>query len=725
MGSRGKGKILLVGEAPGAQEDVSGEPFQGRAGKLLDAMLANAGLDDVTITNAVRCRPPKNRKPLPGEINACKPWLLEDITAIGPDAIVALGDTALRSLTGRSGIGKYRGQRLALHKSFGLDIPVYCSYHPAYVLRVPTAQATVEADFRGVAQRDREESVVVWKWAEQPPEGDVVALDIETDWDSATKTGGDNVTQIAYASEGGTHVARTLAGVASLPPGGYVTHNGWAFDLPIMRDKTGLALPRGRDTIVLAYLDDETQPLGLEPLCKKYLGVTGWKEGIHAEVGSEEFALYNARDARYTLDLSRCLLSRLGPRVAVADHIIGPAYDALRACSERGIFVNYEAVLHAEEVFTARRLESLGHLNALGIRNPNSPLQVASALGLEGHALPLTDTGKPATGVGVLASLEQTPLVTSLRAYRKAEKALNSFVRTYLAAALSGDGRVHPEYKLWRTVTGRSSASKPNVQQLARDPLLRAFFGAPRDYEFVQADYAAIEFRLAAFVAGCTPILERYAADPFWDPHRWFASILYNVPLDAVTDLQRQIAKSANFGLLYMAQWFTLQEYVMKTTGIFLTENQCKRIRWTWHKAFPEFKEWYARTQRQLETFGFVESLTGRRRHYGDPGVLAGAPLGVREAALREGVNFQVQSLGADVALLGLAAAHQKLLPINGFFHDANSFELKRALTERLLPEIRQAMVEDPVRNLRVHFGVDLTVPLVIEVKTSEEKWLV
>jgi hypothetical protein len=97
----------------------------------------------------------------------------------------------------------------------------------------------------------------------------------------------------------------------------------------------------------------------------------------------------------------------------------------------------------------------------------------------------------------------------------------------------------------------------------------------------------------------------------------------------------------------------------------------------------------------------------------------------VREAALREGVNFQVQSLGADVALLGLAAAHQKLLPINGFFHDANSFELKRALTERLLPEIRQAMVEDPVRNLRVHFGVDLTVPLVIEVKTSEEKWLV
>jgi len=688
-------------------------------------MLRNAEFPPVTITNAVRCRPPKNRKPVPGEINACRPYLAEEISALQPEAIVALGDTALRSLTGHSGVTKYRGKELALHKSFGALVPVFCTYHPAYVARVPTHQATVEADLRRIRDRGKPEVVVVWNWAEQPPQGEVVALDIETDWNPETRSGGSNVTQIAYATESGVHVARTLSGVEALQGRTLVTHNGWAFDLPQLRAATGLPLQDGDDTMVLAYLDDETQPLGLEALCVKYLGVKGWKEGINAPDGSEEFALYNARDSRYTLQLRDSLLSRLGSRVRVARDIIQPGYRALRACSERGIYIDYEAVLTAEEHFNAQRDYAARFLALHGIENPNSADHVAHALLAEGHVLPATESGKAATGVAVLSSLEQTQLVRGIRAYRKAAKAINAFVRPYVAIALTGDGRAHPTYKLWRTVTGRSSASKPNVQQLARDKMLRAFFAAPPGFEFAQADYAAIEFRLAAFVAGCTPVLERYAENPQWDPHRWMASIIYRVPERDVTSLQRQIAKSANFGLLYMAQWFTLQEYVLKTTGIRLTENECKIIRWAWHKTFPQFQEWYVRTERELGRFGYVESLTGRRRHYGDPDFIRSLPAVVREGFLREAVNFQVQSLGADVALLGMGGLHENKQPINGFFHDAASFEYARGLTEQSLYQIREAMVDYPREALRSVFGIDLTVPLVVEVKTKENVWLI
>ncbi len=688
-------------------------------------MLRNAEFPPVTITNAVRCRPPKNRKPVPGEINACRPYLAEEISALQPEAIVALGDTALRSLTGHSGVTKYRGQELALHKSFGVLVPVFCTYHPAYVARVPTHQATVEADLRRIRDRGKPEVEVAWKWAEDAPEGEVVALDIETDWNRETRSGGSNVTQIAYATESGVHVARTLSGVEALQGRTLVTHNGWAYDLPKLREVTGAALQDGDDTMVLAYLDDETQPLGLEALCVKYLGVKGWKEGINAPDGSEEFALYNARDALYTLSLRNHLSGVLGKRKSIADVIIRPAYAGLRACSERGIYIDYEAVLTAEEHFNAQRDYAARFLALHGVENPNSADNISSVLLAEGHVLPATETGKAATGIAVLSSLEQTQLVKGIRAYRKAAKAINGFVRPYVAIALTGDGRAHPTYKLWRTVTGRSSASKPNVQQLARDKMLRAFFAAPPGFEFAQADYAAIEFRLAAFVAGCTPVLERYAEDPQWDPHRWMASIIYRVPERDVTPLQRQIAKSANFGLLYMAQWFTLQEYVLKTTGIRLTENECKVIRWAWHKTFPQFQEWYVRTEHQLTANGYVESLTGRRRHYGDPGFVRSLPVPVREGFLREAVNFQVQSLGADVALMGLGRCHEMELPVNGFFHDANTFEFAYAGTGQALHQIREGMVEYPREALRSIFGIDLTVPLVVEVKTKENKWLI
>ena len=125
---------LFVGEGPGAEEDVKGEPFVGQAGKLLDNMLAALGIargDKVYIGNAVKCRPPGNRTPEAAEMAACRPWLERQIALLKPKVIVLLGKAAVHSvLRDDSSLGSLRGRRYEYQ-----GIPVVVTYHPAYLLR--------------------------------------------------------------------------------------------------------------------------------------------------------------------------------------------------------------------------------------------------------------------------------------------------------------------------------------------------------------------------------------------------------------------------------------------------------------------------------------------------------------------------------------------------------------------------------------------------------------
>jgi DNA polymerase len=138
---------MVVGEAPGAQEDRRGEPFVGRAGTLLDAMLAALGTrrDAVFITNIVKCRPPGNRDPTSEEADACRGYLLAQIEHIDPGLILALGRVAAQQLLGvKTPVGKLRGR---VHQGPGAR-PVVVTYHPAYLLRTPAAKRQAWADLQ-------------------------------------------------------------------------------------------------------------------------------------------------------------------------------------------------------------------------------------------------------------------------------------------------------------------------------------------------------------------------------------------------------------------------------------------------------------------------------------------------------------------------------------------------------------------------------------------------
>ena len=133
-----RAKLLFVGEGPGADEDIQGEPFVGRAGKKLDEMIRAIGLEraDVYIANVVKCRPPQNREPEPDEIETCSPFLARQIEAVRPKVIVTLGAPATRTLLGtRVGITRLRGTWQAYR-----GIPVMPTYHPAFLLRRYTTE---------------------------------------------------------------------------------------------------------------------------------------------------------------------------------------------------------------------------------------------------------------------------------------------------------------------------------------------------------------------------------------------------------------------------------------------------------------------------------------------------------------------------------------------------------------------------------------------------------
>jgi DNA polymerase len=144
--------LMLVGEAPGQQEDLEGLPFVGRAGKLLDELLAEVGLarDEVFITNVLKSRPPGNRDPQPDEIQACRPYLDRQIQLIEPSVICTLGNFATKLLTRSSrGITQVRG-RSQLHELGGRTLRIYPLFHPAAALRTPRVLGELRADFAGL-----------------------------------------------------------------------------------------------------------------------------------------------------------------------------------------------------------------------------------------------------------------------------------------------------------------------------------------------------------------------------------------------------------------------------------------------------------------------------------------------------------------------------------------------------------------------------------------------
>jgi len=152
-----RAELMIIGEAPGRQEDISGEPFVGRAGKLLNRMLEAIGLgrEKVYIANVLKCRPPRNRDPEHEEIATCSPFLHRQVNAIGPKVIMTVGRFASQNIIGSE---KSMGQLRKEVRSVA-GVPVVATYHPAYLLRNPRMKRAAWEDLLKVRAILRDASI--------------------------------------------------------------------------------------------------------------------------------------------------------------------------------------------------------------------------------------------------------------------------------------------------------------------------------------------------------------------------------------------------------------------------------------------------------------------------------------------------------------------------------------------------------------------------------------
>lgn len=515
VGSRGSGSIAIVGEAPGRNEFHYGKPFIGPAGQLLNSSLIKAGFEDglgsCYITNAMMCRPPET--PIPkGTIEACSPRLHEELLENGPfDLVIALGNPAIRSLTGNHNlkVGSVRGT------TFDLDVGLTIStYHPAAILRDHTKYGHLIKDLRtayGLLNGERKDPGVTKYMIVTPDNiGKVVAgllskpilsCDIET-------TGFDFLSdrllcfgvgfaknQVAmFGNELLEEYSAVIAELFESEGPKWVWHNG-KFDLKFLQ-ALGFNARLDDDTMLMHYALDETRGThDLGQLARLVLGAPNYKDMIKNWKGHFEYApkklLYDycAKDVDNTFQLRSVLWEELNKAgnaglPELYRETLLPASDMLLDVERVGIYVDKAALestgedmdRQLKEVYARCQELAAGYWDAAlyskqeGTKQPgwfnlNSWQQVSWVIYKRMGLKP--KKGYPHnTAENTLRNLEVShPFVESLLEYRKLAKSISTYI-VGIGRDIASDGRVHTTFKIHGTVTGRlSSGEEDEVSQ--------------------------------------------------------------------------------------------------------------------------------------------------------------------------------------------------------------------------------------------------------------------
>jgi uracil-DNA glycosylase family 4 len=764
--------IMIVGEAPGAREDESHEAFVGPAGKLLTRVLSEVGgidRDQCYITNVVKCRPPNNATPDRKEIKICvEAYLDQEIERVNPKFVLLLGNSALQGVVRQSGITKKHG---TVYKRDGRVI--MATLHPALILRNPKWASAFAMDIQRLGRMVRGEETspttevkiirtkrhLHWLMHELK-HADVISWDIETStvpadppfvrtnfqewWGDLSRiasisfswrTGLSAVLPVVHAQspwgEAAMDVLRLLTPLLTRPDCKYVGHSG-KFDARWMQAK-GIPVPQTFDTMLAAHMLDENRPKGLKPLSRTILGADAYDVGEELKdaysMPLRRLCIYNGKDTDYTLRLYHEFRKQLivEPRVArVFAKLMMPASEALVDIERTGVWIDPDRwqKRHDEAQERVKILYDYidkfvpEHLSPI---NLNSPQQVARWL--YGHLeLPLiesTKTGNPSTREGVLLRLEDKhPGVKAVLKYRKwANKYLSTYLLPLWFEHRDDNGRVHSNYKLFGTVTGRLSG-EGGIQQIPRDPFIRSLLGAPPGWTFLQADYSQVELRIVAMLANERRMMRQYLTGE--DIHMSRAmKMTRKIRAEDVTKEERKKAKAVNFGYVYGMGAKKFVVYGFENYGVTVTQEEAQKDREGFFEDYPGLRPWHERQRRLARRYHRVNSPIGRVRHLPD---ILSSDEDVRAESERQAINSPVQSFASDLMLLSLITLHS-MLPadqarIVGTVHDSILFEVRDDVVDEWAPVIKSVM--EDMSLVKKKFGTEVTVPIVADIETGQ-----
>lgn len=683
--------ILLIGEAPGAEEAKKGEPFVGRSGKILRSILNYLDLDKerVYLTNMVMCRPPENRDPSKHELECCHERLMEEISCVKPKIIVTLGKVPGERLIGGK-LKTHRGRVV----DYSEDIKGMMTYHPAatlygkgdtifpYILEdikrakevaegkhlqkeedIKTKVFIVEDDEDMLSLLDRMSGLV---------EGTNVAFDWETTglshlWDTGFCLG------LSWREGTGTtipiHLVRTWRKeLAEVLEGlSLIGFNALLFDAK-WNEKYGLPSSVSFDPMLYhALLDERPQRRSLTNLTYQYLNAPNYegemlaeyetsKDKMIAEVPPQVIYEYCAKDVDWTLRLANYFFSTMDSELLIPyAKVVSSGAKAFSDIMENGFWVDRESL----DRISNEMQEKLEHLEVqiqslLGKEsfNPRSPQQIANVLWVEmGLTQPDihgrdTDSVDKDTVAALRENYPDNKFLSTLADYRQMYTLYSRYVRD-LPDYIEQDGRVRCNYHFDRAETGRLSTSDPSIHQIPRASDIRGTYSAPPGHSLVQADYEQIEMRMAAHIAQDERLTEILSSDR--DFHSLMASNAYKVPYEEVTDDVRQAAKGVSFGLLYL----------MSDTGLIAQTGLQRDEAIDFVRYYKELtggvQKWIERVKYSIRNEQYITSPFGRRRRF--PLITDSNINGL----YREGVNFPIQSGASDLTLIAVTRVNEIL----------------------------------------------------------------
>ena len=425
------------------------------------------------------------------------------------------------------------------------------------------------------------------------------------------------------------------------------------------------------DTMVAHYLIAPEEPHGLDPLARRELGYQtipissligkGKEAKSMREVPPVDVAPYACEDADITLQLSAALRSQLeGAGVKQLAHDLEfPLVPVLSRMELAGIKLDEAALkeLSAQTAEDLVELESQIFERAGEEFNIGSPAQIGTIL-FDKLGLPViskTSTGKPSTKESVLTELAaEHDLPGLILDWRELAKLKSTYIDALGELVHPETGRIHTSYSQTTAATGRLSSSKPNLQNIpirtARGREIRRAFIAPQDHVLLSADYAQIELRILASLAGDEAMKQAYIDGE--DIHTRTAARVFGVRPEEVTREQRTKAKEVNYGIPYGISAFGLAARLRCSRG------EAQELIDTYNRGFPAVASFLVEQVEKAREQGYAETLLGRRRYLPD---INARNRNVRSAAERVAVNMPIQGTQADMIKRAMISVDRKL----------------------------------------------------------------
>jgi DNA polymerase-1 len=470
-----------------------------------------------------------------------------------------------------------------------------------------------------------------------------------------------------------------------------VAHNS-AFDIAWFVAKLGILPPYWFDTYIAAKLltngDAPHNDLGavldacLGVKLDKTLGVSDW--GAWFLVDSQ--IRYAADDVAYLGALRHHLIGRLeaegltrcfNVESQLLPIVARMSKDGIPADLERLETILAEVTLQIEGREAALRQYLGDHINL------ESPKQLVRAL---------ADIGCPAadTSEATLVKISH-PVAKCLLAYRESIKVKQQALT--LLEAIGPDGLIHAEFVQMGARSGRFSARSPNLQQIARGPLRSVFTAGSPDQRLIVLDFNQVELRIAAALAPDELMLAAFRDRQ--DLHRATGAMLLGKPPETITKDERQIAKSAAFGLVYGAGASGLRSYAKATYGIDLSTKRSHEIRHKFFEHYQGLRAWHQRAHAQESRVTEGRTVTGRRRLLYAP--LNGSPSDINWNAFQLQTNFPVQGSAADILKLAMVKVAERIpagVTLRACVHDELILTAPAEIAEHALRAAHLAMTE-------------------------------